>query len=101
MVLAAPTSAVGRLQDAMAWLRPLTIRPTAAVAVPTDSTSLTTTMMPTGHAHRDDQPEDPAAGLCPGYSLVTNMYTGANRTGPRYPEGLVPLVEFTTATPLN
>jgi hypothetical protein len=40
-------------------------------------------------------------GLALEYSLVTNMYTGANRTGTRYPEGWVPLVEFTTATPLN
>jgi hypothetical protein len=31
----------------------------------------------------------------------TNEYTGANRTGTRYPEGWVPLVEFTTSTPLN
>src|SRR6267378_4237081 len=62
----------GDLPDSMAWLRPLTISATAAVAVPTDSTS-----------------------------LVTNMYTGPNRTGTRYPEGWVPLVEFTTATPLN
>jgi len=35
------------------------------------------------------------------YSLVTNQYTGPNRTGTRYPEGWVPLIEFTTATPLN
>jgi hypothetical protein len=35
------------------------------------------------------------------YSLVTNEYTGPNRTGTRYPQGWVPLIEFTTATPLN
>jgi hypothetical protein len=40
-------------------------------------------------------------GLALEYSLVTNQYTGPNRTGTRYPEGWVPLVEFTTATPLN
>ena len=35
------------------------------------------------------------------YSLVDNLYTGPNRTGTRYPDGWVPLVEFTTSTPLN
>jgi hypothetical protein len=40
-------------------------------------------------------------GLALEYSLITNFYTGPNRTGTRYAEGWVPLVEFTTATPLN
>src|SRR6266446_3412119 len=38
----------GDLPDSVAWLRPLTISATAAVAVPTDSTSLITTTLPTG-----------------------------------------------------
>src|SRR6266446_3281924 len=36
----------GDLPDAMAWLQPLTISATAAVAVPTDAYSLTTTTLP-------------------------------------------------------
>jgi hypothetical protein len=38
----------GDLPDSMAWLRPLTLSAMAAVAVPTDSSSLTTTTLPTG-----------------------------------------------------
>src|SRR6266404_5485667 len=93
----------GDLPDSMAWLRPLTISATAAVAVPTDSTSLTTTTLPTGATTLSEtiNPKVLQLGFALEYSLVTNMYTGANRTGTRYPEGWVPLVEFTTATPLN
>src|SRR4030081_974095 len=107
----------GDLPDSLAWLRPLTVSGTVAVAVPTASTSLGTL---------DSLPADPGAftslmtvpsgattlsetinpkilqlGFALEYSLVTNQYTGPNRTGTRYPEGWVPLVEFTTATPLN
>src|SRR3979490_739582 len=93
----------GDLPDSMAWLRPLTISATAAVAVPTDSTSLVTTTLPTGATPRSEtiNPNVLQLGFALEYSLVTNMYTGPNRTGTRYPEGWVPLVEFTTATPLN
>jgi len=93
----------GDLPDSVAWLRPLTVTGTVAVAVPTDSTSLTTTTLPTGATTLSEtiNPKILQLGLALQYSLVTNMYTGANRTGTRYPEGWVPLVEFTTATPLN
>ena len=93
----------GDLPDSVAWLRPLTVTGTVAVAVPTDSTSLTTTTPPTGATTLSEtiNPKILQLGLALEYSLVTNMYTGANRTGTRYPEGWVPLVEFTTATPLN
>jgi hypothetical protein len=93
----------GDLPDSVAWLRPLTVTGTVAVAVPTDSTSLTTTTLPTGATTLSEtiNPKILQLGLALEYSLVTNMYTGANRTGTRYPEGWVPLVEFTTATPLN
>jgi hypothetical protein len=93
----------GDLPDSVAWLRPLTVSGTVAVAVPTDSTSLTTTTLPTGATTLSEMtnPKILQLGLALEYSLVTNMYTGANRTGTRYPEGWVPLVEFTTATPLN
>jgi hypothetical protein len=93
----------GDLPDSMAWLRPLTISATAAVAVPTDSTSLVTTTLPTGATTLSEtiNPKVLQLGFALEYSLVTNMYTGPNRTGTRYPEGWVPLVEFTTATPLN
>src|SRR6202521_845522 len=93
----------GDLPDSLAWLRPLTVSGTVAVAVPTASTSLTTTTPPTGATTLSEtiNPKILQLGLALAYSLVTNMYTGANRTGTRYPEGWVPLVEFTTATPLN
>src|ERR1700682_841610 len=93
----------GDLPDSMAWLRPLTISATAAVAVPTDSTSLTTTTLPSGATTLSEtiNPKILQLGLALEYSLVTNQYTGPNRTGTRYPEGWVPLIEFTTATPLN
>ena len=102
-----PTAYIGKgfgdLPDSMAWLRPLTVSATAAVALPTDSTSLTTTTLPTGGTTLSEtiNPKILQLGFALEYSLVTNHYTGANRTGTRYPEGWVPLIEFTTATPLS
>jgi hypothetical protein len=74
-----------------------------AVAVPSDSVSLTTTTPPTGATTLSEtiNPKILQLDFALEYSLVTNSYTGANRTGTRYPEGWVPLVEFTTSTPLN
>jgi hypothetical protein len=119
-----PTVFVGKgfgdLPDSLAWLRPLTISATAAVAVPTDSftsaslgmidgrradagafTSLTPVF--TGATALSDtiNPKILQLGFALEYSLVTNEYTGPNRTGTRYPQGWVPLVEFTMQTPLN
>ena len=93
----------GDLPDSVAWLRPLTISATAAVAMPTDPVSLTTTALPSGATTLTEtiNPKILQLGFALEYSLVTNQYTGANRTGTRYPEGWVPLVEFTTSTPLN
>jgi hypothetical protein len=110
----------GDLPDSAAWLRPLNITATAAVAVPTQSSTLTTlgvvniprteagdynslTPLPTGPTTLAEavNPKILQLGFALEYSLVTNEYTGPNRTGTRYPEGWVPLVEFTTATPLN
>jgi hypothetical protein len=112
----------GDLPDSVAWLRPLTISATAAVAVPTDASTLTSTSLgsvnlprseagdfnslstlPTGPTTLSEtiNPKILQLGFALEYSLVTNEYTGPNRTGTRYPEGWVPLVEFTTATPLN
>src|SRR5882762_1266825 len=110
----------GDLPDSVAWLRPLTISATAAVAVPTESSTLTSlgtiniprtdtgaftslTPLPTGPTTLAEaiNPKILQLGFALEYSLVTNQYTGPNRTGTRYPEGWVPLVEFTTATPLN
>src|SRR3981081_2501909 len=90
----------GDLPDSVAWLRPLTITATAAVAVPTDSTSLITTTLPTGGTTLSEiiNPKILQLGFALEYSLVTNLYTGPNRTGTRYPQGGVPLVEFTTPT---
>ena len=110
----------GDLPDSVAWLRPLTISATAAVAVPTESSTLTSlgtiniprtdtgaftslTPLPTGPTTLAEaiNPKILQLGFALEYSLVTNQYTGPNRTGTRYLEGWVPLVEFTTATPLN
>jgi hypothetical protein len=111
----------GDLPDSAAWLRPLNITATAAVAVPTDASTLTSTSLgsvnlpvETGAFNSlTTLPTSPTTlaatvnpkilqlGFALEYSLVTNSYTGANHTGTRYPEGWVPLVEFTTATPLN
>jgi hypothetical protein len=110
----------GDLPDSMAWLRPLTVSGTVAVAVPTESSTLTSlgtinipradvgaftspATVPFGPTTLSEtiNPKILLLGFALEYSLVTNQYTGANRTGTRYPEGWVPLVEFTTATPLN
>src|SRR6202049_3676408 len=110
----------GDLPDSLAWLRPLTVSGTVAVAVPTESftlTSLGTINRPSADAGAftslSPLPPGPTTlaetvnpkilqlGFALEYSLVTNQYTGPNRTGTRYAEGWVPLVEFTTATPLN
>src|ERR1700687_2826827 len=107
----------GDLTDSLAWLRPLTVSGTVAVAVPTASTSLGTIdsgradagaftslmTVPSGATTLSEtiNPKVLQLGFALEYSLVSNMYTGANRTGTRYPEGWAPLVEFTTATPLN
>jgi hypothetical protein len=107
----------GDLPDSLAWLRPLTVSGTVAVAVPTASTSLGTIdslradagaftslmTVPSGATTLSEtiNPKILQLGFALEYSLVTNQYTGPNRTGTRYPTGWVPLVEFTTATPLN
>jgi len=111
----------GDLPDSLAWLQPLTISATAAVAVPTDASTLTSTSLgsvnlpletgtfnslttlPTGPTTlaATVNPKILQLGFALEYSLVTNEYTGPNRTGTRYPQGWVPLVEFTTSTPLN
>src|ERR1700692_4591995 len=111
----------GDLPDSAAWLQPLTISATAAVAVPTDASTLISTSLgsvnlpletgafnslttlPTGPTTlaATVNPKILQLGFALEYSLVTNEYTGPNRTGTRYPQGWVPLVEFTTSTPLN
>src|ERR1700676_4656381 len=111
----------GDLPDSAAWLQPLTISATAAVAVPTDASTLISTSLgsvnlpletgafnslttlPTGATTlaATVNPKILQLGFALEYSLVTNEYTGPNRTGTRYPQGWVPLVEFTTSTPLN
>jgi hypothetical protein len=120
-----PTMYIGKgfadLPDSMAWLRPLTISATAAVAVPTQnsilgvggpafqnlqtswtSNSLITQPPSPGNTTLTEivNPKILQLGFALEWSLVSNEYTGPNRTGTRYPEGWV-LVEFTTLTPLN
>jgi hypothetical protein len=110
----------GNLPDSLAWLRPLTVSSTVGVAVPTSSSILAPLgTIETPRANPGDfsslmtvpsgattlaetiNPTILQWGFAVEYSLVTNQYTGANRTGTRYPEGWVPLVEFTLQTPLN
>src|SRR5258706_777517 len=110
----------GDLPDSLAWLRPLTVSSTVGVAVPTSSSILAPLgTIETPRANPGDfsslmtvpsgattlaetiNPTILQWGFAVEYSLVTNQYTGANRTGTRYPEGWVPLVEFTLQTPLN
>src|SRR3981189_1559186 len=106
----------GDLPDSLSWLRPLTVSGTVAVAVPTASTSLGidnqradagafTSLMtvPSGATTLSEtiNPKILQWGLALAYRLRTNYYTGPKRTGTRYPAGWVPLVEFTTRTPLK
>src|SRR6202790_1053232 len=91
---------LGDLPDSAAWLRPLTISATAAVAVPTESSNLTSlgainiprtdtgaftslTPLPTGPTTLAEtiNPKILQLGFAVEYSLVSNQYTGANRTG--------------------
>src|SRR3981081_3134349 len=67
----------GDLPDSVAWLRPLTVSGTIAVAVPTDSTSLTTTTLSTGATTLSEtiNPKILQLGFALEYSLITNMYT--------------------------
>src|SRR6202023_178506 len=88
----------GDLPDSMAWLRPLTVSATVAVAVPTESSTLTSlgtinlpradtgaftslTPLPTGPTTLAEtiNPKILQLGLALEYSLVTNQYTGPNR----------------------
>jgi hypothetical protein len=107
----------GDLPDSLAWLQPLTVSATVGVAVPTASTSLGaiqnqradlgafTSLMtvPSGATTLSEtiNPKILQWGFALEYSLVNNLYTGPNRTGTRYPEGWVPLVEFAFQTPLE
>src|ERR1700756_686683 len=88
----------GDLPDSVAWLRPLTISATAAVAVPTDASTLTSTSLgsvnlpvetgafnslttlPTGPTTlaATINPKILQLGFALEYSLVTNEYTGPN-----------------------
>jgi hypothetical protein len=110
----------GDLPDSMAWLQPLNVTATVAVAVPTSSTTLTSlgtinnpsvapgdftslTTVPSGPTTLSEtiNPKVLQWGFALEYSQITNLYTGPNRTGTRYPEGWVPVVEFAMQTPLN
>jgi hypothetical protein len=77
----------GDLPESVAWLRPLTISATAAVAMPTDPVSLTTTALPSGATTLTEtiNPKILQLGFALEYSLVTNQFTGAHRTGTRIP----------------
>src|SRR5882672_195414 len=90
----------GDLPDSLAWLRPLTVSSTVAVAVPTESSTLTSlgtvnlpraetraftslSTVPSGATTLSEtiNPKILQLGFALEYSLVSNQYTGANRTG--------------------
>src|SRR5207253_7868299 len=75
----------GDLPESVAWLRPLTISATAAVAMPTDPVSLTTTALSSGATTLTEtiNPKILQLGFALEYSLVTNQFTGAHRTATR------------------
>ncbi len=104
-----PTVYVGKgfgdLPDSLAWLRPLAVTATFALAVPTDASTLTpsSTMTPPVSTTLTEMinPRVFQWGFALEYSLISNRYTAANSTGTRYAEGWVPLIEFALQTPLN
>jgi hypothetical protein len=92
---------LGDLPESLAWLRPLGITANIAVAVPTKSTILTTTTLPTGAtaAVATVNPDVLLWSFALEYSGVdTSLY---NERGTRYARGFVPVVEFAFTTPLN
>jgi hypothetical protein len=92
----------GDLPDSMAWLRPAAVTAQVGVAVPTQSTTLSTTTLPTGvtSVTATFNPNILQWSFALEYSLSTTLYSGADRSS-HYSQGWVPLVEFAFQTPLD
>jgi hypothetical protein len=90
----------GDLPESMAWLRPVNVTANVAVAVPTQSTTLTTTMSAAGVTTFTEiiNPKVLLWSFALEYTLLTTTNYG---NGKRYPQGWVPLVEFAFQTPLD
>jgi len=93
----------GDLPDSMAWLRPVNVTANVGVALPTQSTTLSTTTLPTGATAitATVTPNLLLWSFALEYSLLTTSYSGGDRKGSRFSQGWVPLVEFALQTPLN
>jgi hypothetical protein len=83
----------------MAWLRPVNITANVGVALPTQSTTLSTS----GTAVTETvNPTNLLWSFALEYTqLTTNSYYGSDGKVRRFPRGWVPLVEFALTTPLN
>jgi hypothetical protein len=101
-----PTIYVGKgfgdLPDSMAWLRPVNVTANLGVAVPTRSTTLATSTLPTGTTAVTEtvNPNILLWSFALEYSLLTTSYSSSDPKS-RFPQGLVPLVEFAFQTPLD
>jgi hypothetical protein len=93
----------GDLPDSMAWLRPVNVTANVGVALPTQSTTLSTVTLPTGATAVTEtvNPNILLWSFALEYSLLTTSYSGGDRKGSRFSQGWVPLVEFALQTPLN
>lgn len=93
----------GDLPDSMAWLRPINVTANVGVALPTQSTTLSTRTLPTGATAVTEtvNPNILLWSFALEYSLLTTSYSGGDRKGRRIHQGWVPLVEFALQTPLN
>jgi hypothetical protein len=103
-----PTVYVGKgfgdLPDSMAWLRPVNVTANVGVALPTQSTTLSPTTLPTGATAVTEtvNPNILLWSFALEYTLLTtNSYFGSDGKVRRFPQGWVPLVEFALTTPLN
>jgi hypothetical protein len=89
----------GDLPASMAWLRPVNVTANVGVALPTQSTTLSTS----GTAVTETvNPTNLLWSFALEYTqLTTNSYYGSDGKVRRFPRGWVPLVEFALTTPLN
>jgi hypothetical protein len=88
----------GDLPDSLAWLRPVGLTTQVGVSVPTQSTTFSTTTLPTGETSITEttNPDFLVWNFVLEYSLVTPGRQDRPGWG-----GLIPLVEFAMQTPLN
>jgi hypothetical protein len=90
----------GDLPESMAWLRPVNVTANFGVAVPTQSSTLTTATSAAG-VTTFTQTINPNVALW-SFALEYTLLTTTNYgNGKRYPQGWVPVVEFAFQTPLD